>query len=97
VIDDGGRSVEAIAWSRIVRDSERIYNALREGGTWTVPRSGLKFVKRGRSFHLLSYAQSFDREAQRQELYCLQEIYRYLNIRVIDDAGLGPMEKELPT
>ena len=43
------------------RWSRNLFNSLRDGGTWGVPRSGLVFQRRGKTLHLIA-RMPFDEE-----------------------------------
>ena len=82
---------EHVAWSR------KLFDALRDGGVWTVPRSGLVFTRRGDEF-VLTQAMPWTEGMPlgRDELRHYQDADYRLIQRHFEAAGV-PIRRETKT
>jgi hypothetical protein len=76
-----------VAWSK------QLFNSLKDGGAWGVPRSGLFFTRRGERFELtarlpydpaMPMSETQMREFQASDFECIKRNFGAAGIAVID-------------
>jgi len=66
----------------------KLFDSLREEGVWAVPRSGLKFKRRGDQLVLIERWPEFDARNQQADFELTRHHFKHAGIEVVDESNV---------